>query len=341
MSVGFSAGPFSATASLSGASFDVGGFSTGQARTATVQLMVQGASTAIDITNQLLDLVFQEAIRNEGCTLTITLADPDLLFMNQWNIANGTQVEAWIIPQNWSNDAQDPNPLDTGVMWVDTTDLKLSRSGYEVTLKCSSISPDMKRNQKDHTGIEGQSGNQQTQQVAQADGLNVLTANGANTPQEKRRDQDNENDYSNLMKKAKDRGNQIFFFNGQAVIQNEAALEQQAPSVFITNGETPLLTFNYKYSNLHAYASWSNSYHDPLTGKLVTNTVTAPNPPAGAKSKGNTSERPPFSGANNDSTSYPNDPAIDQGAPGSEDSGDQAYGQGPGYGSGQSPGSPD
>lgn len=310
-------------------------------RSATVSIQVQGASTAIDLGDNLIDFEFTESIRNAGCTVKISLSDPDLLFLTSWNIQNGTQIRAYVTLANWDG-FNAPPVLDTGICWVDTINLKAGRQGYVVTFTASSIGPDMLRDEKHHKGVEGVSQSQQASTATTTDGMKVLTTDGSSNTPEKRSDRDNESEYEYQKRIATDHGNELFVYNGIISQINEANREQQPPAIFIVKDTSPVISFSYKSSNLRSKIGCRNRYVDPTTGKVIDNTFMAPQPPAGTKSMLNLRERPPLSGENDDAVDYPGDAQIGSGAPGTEGTlvAQVEFVSGPGYSGGQSPGLP-
>jgi hypothetical protein len=264
-------------------------------------VQIAGASTAVDITSDLLDLTIDESIENRGSKFSITLDDSSNRYLDTFFIAKGTLVNLTITPQNWGVNLPIYN---SGAFWID--DIRYSLRPAEATFSATSIPPDLLLHEKHHKGTEGKTVTTQQTQVAQADGMESLDATtSAPDPARKRDDQDNVPDGAQIVSLAKSQGKRVFTQYGKLVVASEEQLEAQVPTLFIQKGITPIISGNFHTTVGKTCAGTDVAYFDAQTGKVVYGAFTPNTIPDGVYTRLKSRERPPFSGTDN---SAPTDP---------------------------------
>ena len=108
----------------------------------------------VDVTSDLISFEYEGNFAGVGETLTIELDDSSKRYRSDWFVEKGTQVQVQISCTDWlfpGNNSQ----RTTGLNWVDVVELNAKPAS--VTIKASSINPNLLPFQANHAGFEGQS----------------------------------------------------------------------------------------------------------------------------------------------------------------------------------------
>ena len=292
----------------------------GAPRHTRVQLFVNGTTMA-DISDDLLEFTFTEALDSKASCLDVKVRDTDLKYRNRLFIKKGTRVTAQFQPVNWNGDGAGA-ARGTGDMWVDTVEMDLRPR--TMTFKATSISPALEKRGQMHKGTEGQSTKDiATGALSETKDINIIGENGGTTSEtdtpQKRADQENESIISFWERKAREMGCLLVVQDGKGYMVKEADLEAQAPFITLTDGGSNIIGGRVKTTNQGKFKKGKIQYVDPKTGKLLTKEVeveldaaTNAEYPAAVL---NSRKRPNFSGQADDPDPDPTSP-TGEGQPG-------------------------
>jgi uncharacterized protein len=262
-------------------------------RKVSVSLTVGLGARPVDITNDLVAFTFEEAAQLVGETIDVTVDNASGYYTGIWWVEKGTPIVATITTTDW-NKPGDYCQRKSGTCWVDTVEWEVKPS--EVTIKATSVSPNLLNDQANHQGFEGQS--PEELYGLQALGLNStakpwLTGDGStNTADMMRTDQDNSGTLSEIRARNLKMGYETVVKNGIIVPYNQQAAEAQKPYKTLTLGTSAIIKGKFTTNSVGKCAGSKNAYTNNNTGKTTIGIFTPEKPPTGTKSILNTRLRP-------------------------------------------------
>jgi hypothetical protein len=254
-------------------------------RKVSVSIQVGLRANLIDITNDLVAFTFEEAAQMVGESLDIVVNNASGHYTGIWWIEKGTPIVATITTTDWKTPG-DFLQRKSGTCWVDTVEWEVKPS--EVTIKATSVSPNLLNDQVNHQGFEGQS--PEELYGLQALGLDStaepwLTGDGStNTADLLRVDQDNTGILSEIRARNLKLGLETVVKDGKIIPYSQRAAEARKPYKTITIGDSAIIKGKFTTNSIKKVAGSKNAYTNLNTGQTTTGTFTPTTPPSGTKS---------------------------------------------------------
>jgi phage protein D len=282
-------------------------------RNMVITVTVNGATA--NISDDIEEFTYTETLENEAHTCDIKVRDTDLKYRNKWFIKKGSQIVVQVSQKEWTG-AGDNFSRGTDTMWIDTIDLTLKPRSMQ--FKATSVNPAMEKGGVKHTGTEGTKLSAKMAKDAAGDFLPATPE--APDASLKRIDTEAESDLRAAKRLAKENDQRTMVVGGKVITFRECDMEAKAVSFIFhddaTEKDSPFLGGKMKTTCQDKVKGGKHQYIDPKTGKLITTTVTLPNPPDGTNTIHNSRKRPPLTGNDDQYEAYSYSAGMQPNVPG-------------------------
>jgi hypothetical protein len=258
-------------------------------RKVSVSLTV-GVASQVDVTNDLVAFSFEESAAGVGESIDVTVDNASNYYTSIWWIEKGTPITATITTTDWNNPG-DKATRTTGTCWVDTVEFDVKPA--EVTIKATSVSPQLLNDQVNHQGYEGlaqktifgiQAEQLGTKLLSGTSSTSDSTNDGSSTTADIRTDQDNQGNLSFLQSQAHKIGSEVVVKSGKIYQYDQKTIEAKLPYKTLTLGSSEIIKGKFTTNCIKKVAGVQNTHLNTNTGQTTTSTFTPTTPPAGTKS---------------------------------------------------------